>query len=199
MSPGQPPQNPYEPPREAAQLYAPVYQAGNIEHFKLLKQFRQQIHALGGFLDIHRQRRHAPLRRVARHRWRCPGAERRKGHPDGDYRRSRTHLALCRSCRLPQAALGFVCRAGAQLFVRAWQPGQSECLRPDYSGSRHPTSPPSARIRVAVAGARHSLDDSPRTIDDAGGRSSRTMADLIPALSPLSLSHVLDRRPHPCL
>ena len=49
MSPDQSPLNPYEPPREAAQLYSPVYQAGNIEHFKLLKQFRQQIHALGGF------------------------------------------------------------------------------------------------------------------------------------------------------
>ena len=49
MSSSQPPLNPYEPPREAAQLYSPVYQAGNIEHFKLLKQFRQQIHALGGF------------------------------------------------------------------------------------------------------------------------------------------------------
>jgi hypothetical protein len=44
-----PPLNPYEPPSEAAQLYSPSYQAGNIEHFKLLKQFRQQIHALGGF------------------------------------------------------------------------------------------------------------------------------------------------------
>ena len=49
MSSSQPPLNPYEPPREASQLYSPVYQAGNIEHFKLLKQFRQQIHALGGF------------------------------------------------------------------------------------------------------------------------------------------------------
>ena len=44
-----PPLNPYEPPSEAAQRYSPSYQAGNIEHFKLLKQFRQQIHALGGF------------------------------------------------------------------------------------------------------------------------------------------------------
>jgi hypothetical protein len=49
MSSNQPSLNPYEPPREAAHAYSPVYQAGNIEHFKLLKQFRQQIHALGGF------------------------------------------------------------------------------------------------------------------------------------------------------
>lgn len=49
MSHSQPPLNPYESPREAAQGFAPTYQAGNLEHFKLLKQFRQQIHALGGF------------------------------------------------------------------------------------------------------------------------------------------------------
>ncbi|MCE9525625.1 MAG: hypothetical protein K8R36_06185 [Planctomycetales bacterium] len=49
MSQSQPPLNPYEPPREAVQAYSPVYQAGNLEHFTLLKQFRQQIHALAGF------------------------------------------------------------------------------------------------------------------------------------------------------
>ncbi len=49
MSQSQQPLNPYEPPREAAQGFAPTFQAGSLEHLTLLKQFRQQIHALGGF------------------------------------------------------------------------------------------------------------------------------------------------------
>jgi len=49
VPPNEPPVNPYQSPSEAGQLLTPAVQTRNLEHFKLLKQFRQQIHALGGF------------------------------------------------------------------------------------------------------------------------------------------------------